>query len=49
MKHERHFLIDAQTSSDIEPYPGWARSLAYLSAATFGIAFWSALILVIVK
>lgn len=48
MKHERDFTVATQVS-DIEPFPGWIRSLAYLSAATFGIAFWSAVILFIFK
>jgi len=47
MKHERRFVVDAHASIIIEPYPAWARGLVYLSAATFGIAFWSALILLI--
>ena len=49
MKRERDFLVDAQVSSGIDPYPAWMRNLIYLSIATFGIAFWSALVLLIVK
>jgi len=45
MKRERDFLV----SSGIDPYPAWMRNLIYLSIATFGIAFWSALVLLIVK
>jgi len=40
MRHERNFLVDAPASSVSTPYPGWIRSLIYLSAATFGLAFW---------
>ncbi len=39
MKHERHVVVDARASIVIEPYPAWAKGLVYLSAATFGIAF----------
>ena len=49
MKHERGFSVGTPVSSAIEPYPGWVRSLVYLSAATFGIAFWSALLLFIFR
>jgi hypothetical protein len=49
MRHERHFLVDVEASSVIEPYAAWIRGLIYLSAATFGIVFWSALILLIFK
>ena len=49
MKRERDFLADAQVSGGIDPYPTWMRNLIYLSIATFGIAFWSALVLLIAK
>jgi hypothetical protein len=49
MIHERNFAVDTDLSSVIEPYPAWIRSLIFLSVATFGLTFWSALALLIFK
>jgi hypothetical protein len=49
MRYERTILADARVFSVAEPYPALMRSLTYLSAATFGLAFWSALILLIFR